>query len=155
MSYWYQRQNSHHYGGVVSLIMNCLVHGLPRCYPSPKSNGVFPVGQNASDLGILLLCATFVKGQVPTLSRPDSPDIVKISCDKNGLHDWRAITAPCRRMPHCGLAKVEPGSTFLPDDPVFLLECWLACCVSSLAKFKWMRRLRFFHEGLELDRMRH
>lgn len=66
----------------VLMTFPCLLHALPRRHPSPKSNRVFPVGENASDTDNLLLCATCVKGQLLTMCGPDSLDTVGSSYEK-------------------------------------------------------------------------
>lgn len=49
----------------VIFMMSCLMHTLPRRYPSPRSNSiwVFQVRENASETDNLLLCAACMKGQ--------------------------------------------------------------------------------------------
>lgn len=52
--------------------MSHLLHALPRCHPLNNQNRVFPVVENVSDTNNLLLYATCVKGQLLTMSVPDS-----------------------------------------------------------------------------------
>ena len=53
-------------------VMSRLLHTLPR----HKPNRIFPASENMSETDDLLLCAVRVKGQLQTMSRPDSSDIV-------------------------------------------------------------------------------
>lgn len=48
-----------------------------------RVNQTFPVGEDTCDTDNLLLCATCVKGQLQTVSRPDSPDVIWSSFEKN------------------------------------------------------------------------
>lgn len=54
-------------------------HRGPRRHPSPRPNGVFPVSENASDMDRYSAC---VKGQLWTMSGPDSVDMVLSSCEE-------------------------------------------------------------------------
>lgn len=49
------------------------LHTLPTYHPLSKTNGIFPVCENASDMDNVLL-ATYVRGQLWTVI--DSSDII-------------------------------------------------------------------------------
>lgn len=80
------------------MTLMCLRHHLP-----PKPNEMFTVGETASDTNNPLLCAARVKGQLLTMSGPDSPDIVWMSykrtvsvcCHKSVVSVTALLTALC------------------------------------------------------------
>lgn len=68
---------------------------LPRRHPSTKPSGVFPLGENMSDMDGLLLCATTcVKVDRRTMSGPDIPDVVWSSHEKSSNENCALSTTP-------------------------------------------------------------